>query len=113
MYWMLECTGCGARRVVYDSYLVSGAGEGPNDTQGNYGGPPLEERYRCLKACNQGMRAIGSIHEPGDQTMRQYKPYVSTNLDQSQIEEWSRLIREAGLDDLRIAGRTTTAGFTS
>jgi hypothetical protein len=100
LYWMLECKECGARRVVHDCYLVTGAGDDDTDLFGNYGGPPLEERYGCLKNCASGMRAIGSIFDLGSPTMWQYQPHVLIELDPSQIEEWWRLIREAGLETL-------------
>jgi hypothetical protein len=97
LYWMLECTGCRARRVVFDCYLVPGAGREPEDMFGNYGGPPLEERYECLNACAERMRTVGSIWAAGDETMWQHTPYAQIQLDRSQIDEWSRLIGKAGL----------------
>jgi hypothetical protein len=64
---------------------------------GNYGGLPLEKRYECLNACAKGMRTVGFIWEAGDETMWQHTPHVQIQLDRPQIDEWSRLIGEAGL----------------
>jgi hypothetical protein len=63
LFWMLECTECGTRRVVHDCYLVFiGTPNDPRTLEGvGYGGPPLAERYSCTKGCTAAMRAIGSI----------------------------------------------------
>jgi hypothetical protein len=44
------------------------------------------------------MRAIGSIFEPQDRTMWLHEPHKPIAMDQRQIDEWLRLIREAGLE---------------
>lgn len=98
LYWMLECTGCTSRRVVRDSYLKFMGVSHPNPAPGEgYGGPPLPERYGCTKGCSQGMRAIGSISGLDDSTMWLNDPHVPIEMDRSRAEEWSRLIKEAGL----------------
>ena len=98
LYWMLECTGCGTRRVVRDSYLIFVGTSEPNPPPGaGYGGPPLPERYDCTNGCSQRMRVIGSIFEPEDRTMWLDEPHEPVELDQQQTEEWLRLIQEAGL----------------
>jgi len=97
LYWMLECTGCGTRRVVYDCYLVF-VGSNDNFEPGSgYSGPPLPERYSCAKRCAAPMREVGSIFEPQDRTMWLHDPHREIEMDRHQIDEWRRLIREAGL----------------
>ncbi len=100
LYWMLECTGCGTRRVVRDCYLVFvGTPNDPDPAEGaGYSGPPLPERYRCTKGCPAPMRAVGSIFEPRDRTMWLHEPHRPIEMDQHQVDEWLRLIREAGLE---------------
>jgi hypothetical protein len=97
LYWMLECKHCGTRRVVHDTYLqfVGTSHPFPEPGEG-YGGPPLEERYGCTKGCSQQMQVIGAIFGPGDTKMWLHKPHIPVDMDPSQIEEWRRLIREAG-----------------
>ena len=84
---------------MHDCYLVF-VGD-PNDpelkTDGGYGGPPLPERYGCIKGCTAPMRVIGSIFEPRDRTMWRHEPYEKIVMDRSQTDEWLRLIEEAGL----------------
>lgn len=95
LYWMLECTGCGSRRVVHDSYLKFVGTSDPNPPPGaGYGGPPLPERYGCTNGCSERMRAVGSIFEPGDRTMWLHEPHKPIEMDQLQAEEWLRLIQE-------------------
>jgi hypothetical protein len=43
------------------------------------------------------MRAIGSIHSPGDRKMWLDEPHERVILDKDEVDEWLRLIREAGL----------------
>ena len=44
------------------------------------------------------MRAVGSIFEPQDRTMWLHEPHRPIEMDQHQVDEWLRLIREAGLE---------------
>jgi hypothetical protein len=100
LYWMLECTGCRTRRVVHDCYLVhvpTSNDEEPEEGDG-YGGPPLPERYSCTKGCTAPMRAIGSISNPMDRTMWLHEPHKPIEMSQHQLNEWFRLIQEAGLE---------------
>jgi hypothetical protein len=54
LYWMLECTACGSRLVVHDSYLKFDGTSNPNPLPGDgYGGAPLPERYKCTKGCSR------------------------------------------------------------
>jgi hypothetical protein len=91
---------CGARRVVHDTYLrfVGASSLDRLDTEG-YDGPPLPERYECLKGCARWLRAVGSLFEPDERTMWLHEPHVPIEMDDFQIAEWAQLIREAGLDD--------------
>jgi hypothetical protein len=97
LYWMLECTGCGSRLVVRDSYLklVGTSDPHPSDDAG-YGGPPLPERYRCTKGCFRPMKAVGSIDSPDGRTMWLHDPHVPIEMTKTQSEECLRLIQEAG-----------------
>ena len=97
LYWMLECTSCGARRVVYDRYLVFEGSAKPNpDDDDGYVGPPLPERHSCAKGCTGPLRAVGSLFEPDEEIMWLFDPHVPFQLTRSQSEEWQRLIREPG-----------------
>ena len=99
LYWMLECTGCGKRRVVHDCYLVYVGSSDPHPAPGDgYSGPPLPERYHCTKGCSSPMRAVGSIWKPGERTMWLDEPHKPIEMEQYQIDEWHQLIREAGLE---------------
>jgi len=102
LYWMLECKGCGRRRVVFDSFQAFIGTNDPDvelEEGEGYGGAFLPDRVTCVNACPQGMRAIGSMNRPEDSVLDLYEPYgVSVELDESQREEWRRLIQEAGLD---------------
>lgn len=100
LYWMLECNACGSRRVVYDQWLdfVGNCDADPRPGDG-FGGTPLPDRYHCANGCTRGMRALGSIHEPGDRTMWLSEPHIPIELDQTEVDDWSRLIREADLQD--------------
>jgi hypothetical protein len=98
LYWMLECTNCGRRRVVHDCYLVLVGTTDPDPVPGTgYTGPPLPERYGCSMGCSKGMRVIGSIDEPGDRIMWLDEPHEPIAMDQQRIAEWLLLIKEAGL----------------
>lgn len=99
LYWMIECKGCGRRRVVHDSYLeFTGTSEPASAPGDGYSGRPLNERYGCCGRCTEGMRAVGSIFSPDDTQMWRHDPHEPVDMNQEQIDEWSRLIREAGLD---------------
>ena len=99
LYWMLECKGCGDRRVVHDSYLEFLGTSEPNPPPGaGYGGPPIAERYDCPNGCTDGLRVIGSIFSPEDTEMWLHEPHEPVEMDQEQIDQWRQLIREAGLD---------------
>jgi hypothetical protein len=98
LYWMLECTACGSRRVVLDSYLqfVGTSSRHPAPGEG-YGGPPLPERYTCEKGCVQPMKAIGHIFAPDDEEMWLDEPYERVKMTAAQAAEWRQLIYAAGL----------------
>ena len=96
LFWMLECTGCGARLVVHDSYLkFIGTGSQSLLPGAGYGGPPLPDRHTCSKGCAEPMMAIGSIGGLGDPTMRLHDPYVLIEMTKAQSDEWRRLVQEA------------------
>ena len=98
LYWMLECKGCGGRRVVHDSYLELIGTSEPNPPPGaGYGGPSLTERYGCANGCSEGMRAVGSIFSREDTEMWLHEPHERIEMSQEQIDEWLQLIRAAGL----------------
>ena len=97
LYWMLECTGCGSRLVVHDSYLEFVGTSDPNPPPGaGYGGPPLPERHTCTKGCSRSMNALGSIFNLDDRTMWLHDPHVPIEMTKIQSGEWRRLIQEAG-----------------
>src|SRR5688572_13349060 len=107
LYWMLECTACGGRLVVFDSYLkfVGTPNPIPHEGEG-YEGPPLPERHKCPKGCLNSLNAVGSISHPSERTMWLAKPHVPVEMTNEQLDEWRRLIDEAGLF---ISGRSTPA----
>jgi hypothetical protein len=97
LHWMLECTECGTRLAVYDTYLKFLGTSEPNPMPGaGYGGPPLPERYKCANGCRWPMRAVGSIFDLQDDTMWLHEPHVPIKMSKVQLEEWRRLIREPG-----------------
>jgi hypothetical protein len=98
LYWMLECTPCGTRRVVYDSYLrfVGTSDPYPGEGEG-YVGPPLPQRYTCTKGCSGPMKAIGSVFSPDDETMWLHEPHVPIKMTKAQADELRQLIQAAGL----------------
>ena len=99
LYWMLGCTECASRRVVHDSYLeYLGTSARVPPAGAGYGGPPLPERYDCLKGCLQELRAVGAISTPEDRILWLNEPPVPIAMNQHQLDEWSRLIEDAGLD---------------
>lgn len=99
LYWMLECAECGCRRVVYDSYFEFVGSSHPEPAPGTgYVGPPLPKRYGCLKGCLKEMRVIGSISNPDDTEMWLCEPHQRINMNRKQIDEWLRLIQDAGLE---------------
>lgn len=98
LYWMLECTACGSRLVVHDSYLELVGTSDPNPPDGaGYGGPPLPERCRCTEGCSRPMKAIGSIFSPDDATMWLNEPHLPVKMTKQQSDEWQQLIQAAGL----------------
>ena len=98
LYWMLECTACGSRRVVHDSYLQFVGTSDPDPQPGEgYEGPPLPERYTCTKGCSRPMKAVGSIFDPDDEEMWLHEPHVKVRMTKAQSNEWRRLIQAAGL----------------
>jgi hypothetical protein len=107
LYWMLECSTCGARRIVHDSYLgFADTGESDSDSADSwpapgagYGGLPLPERYGCRSGCAGAMRAIGSVSSADDETVWLENPHRAAPMDEKLREEWVRLIREADLLD--------------
>ena len=99
IYWLLECTKCGARHVVHDTYLVFVGTTDPHPVFGaGYRGPPLPERSNCKKGCCAAMRVIGSLYKPDDHTMLLHEPRKRIKMTRRQINEWRQLIREAGLE---------------
>jgi len=100
LYWMLECTACGSRLVVYDKYLKfvgSSYPKGaPPPPDGGYGGPPLPERYKCTKGCSRPLKVIGSIFRPNDEEMYLHDPHVRVKMTKAQSDEWRQLIQAAG-----------------
>ena len=98
LYWMLECTTCGSRLVVHDSFLrFVGTSDPDPPTGGGYGGPPLPERYTCTKGCSRPMKVIGSIFNPDDEEMWLHKPHVPVKMTKAQSDEWRQLIQAAGV----------------
>ena len=94
LYWMLECTACGHRLVVHDSYLEFVGTSDPNPMPGaGYGETPLPERYTCTKGCSRPMKAIGSIFSPDDKEMWLFKPHVPVKMTPARSAEWRLLIR--------------------
>ena len=108
LYWMLECKKCGARLVVHDSYLKFVGTSLPNPAPGSgYGGPPLPERYGCIKGCSRSMKALGCIDTPDDRTMWLNEPHVPIEMTMARSREWQRLIQEAdyaGNPDVTFTG---------
>jgi hypothetical protein len=97
LYWMLECTDCGARLVVHDCYLVLVGGRDPAaDSDTGYEGPPLPQRHRCVHGCDRPMRAVGSMFSPDDRTMWLHDPHVPITMTKTQSREWRRLLQEPG-----------------
>jgi len=98
LYWMLECSGCGTRRVVLDSYLEFIGTPKANRMPGTGdGGKPLHERYGCAKGCAQPMKTIGFKWDRDDEEMWLDEPYVLVKLTSEQTNEWRQLIEAAGL----------------
>lgn len=98
LYWMLECTACGTRLVVHDTYLVFVGTSEPNPPSGSgYQGPPLPDRCTCINGCGRPMKAIGSIFSRSDETMWMHEPHVPVKMTRAQSDEWRQLIRAAGL----------------
>jgi hypothetical protein len=105
LYWMLECTACGSRFVVHDSYLKFVGTRDPNPPEegAGYGGPPLPERHTCTKGCSRPLKAVGSIFSPEDETMWLHEPHLPVEMTKAQSDEWRRLIQAAGLADAAIS----------
>jgi hypothetical protein len=99
LFWMIECTGCGTRRVVKDRYLrFVGTGK-PNPAPGEgYAGPPLPERYGCANGCSRPMKAIGWRSLPDSDEMWQHEPYMKIRMTRAEADEWRQLIRAAGYE---------------
>jgi len=96
LYWMLECTACGSRFVVYDTYLKFVDTSKPIPVSGEgYEGPPLPERYECAKGCSRSLKAIGSIFRPDDEEMWLHTPHVPVKMTKAQSQEWRQLIEVA------------------
>jgi hypothetical protein len=95
LYWMLESSRCGCRRVVRDIYLeIVGPGE-PGSIPGVvYGGRPLPERYGCLEACPEVPQVLGSVLSPDDDVMWLHTPHEPRAMDARQRREWVRLIAQ-------------------
>lgn len=88
LYWMLECRGCGGRRVVRDSYRRFVGGPSAEFAGGGYGGPPLEERYDCRHRCGSGMRVVGSVFGAADSHMWTHEPHQRVPLSVWQRGQW-------------------------
>ena len=110
LYWMLECDACRTRFVVRDSYYKS-VGVSPDEyvrrpngsigplPGAGYGGPPLEKRYTCARGCTGSLTPVASVLTPNEENMWLHRPHEQVAMTPGQREEWSRLIREAGLGD--------------
>jgi len=98
LYWMLECTACGTRFVVHDSYRKFVGYSTPDPQPGDgYGGPPLPERYTCAKGCSRPLRPIGAIRGTDDEEMWLHDPHVPVKMTRARTKEWQQLIQAAGL----------------
>jgi len=106
LYWMLECTACGSRLVVHDSYYAFIGNPDRKSSLGTdnilkefdamgrgYGGPPLTERYTCKKGCAQSMKAIGWVHSLTDETMWLQDSRMSIKMTRAQRKEWMELTK--------------------
>ena len=49
------------------------------------------------------MKAVASIFDPDDETMRLHDPYVQVVLTEAQAEDWRRLIQHVGVAEERPA----------
>ena len=106
LYWMLECSYCGTRLVVHDSFLEFVGGPDCDEGEG-YGDRPLPERHGCSKGCSGPMRALGSIFRPEDEEMWLFEPHVPIAMTRAQRDEWSRLIQNTGIaPDIEVASAT-------
>lgn len=95
LYWMLECSGCHCRFVVYDSYLVFLGTDRPDPQPGDgYGGPPLPMRYSCVRGCADTLHAVGSIHQLDDTQMRLNIPSMSMEMPEHLEKEWRYLLAD-------------------
>jgi hypothetical protein len=96
LYWMLECSRCGSRRVVHACYLeyVGYFGPEPIHPGAGYGGRPLPERYGCLEGCPGPPQVLGSVFSPDDDVMWLHTPHEPRPMDARQRREWVRLIAQ-------------------
>lgn len=91
LYWMIECTECGGRRVVYDAGIQAAT------------------RHCCPKGCSREIRPIGRIHPWDLDVMDEMGVVPEGYFSSAQYvigseplavskAEWLRLIDEAGPD---------------
>jgi hypothetical protein len=101
-YRMFECSGCGARHVVRDSFEYIGTSD-PDPPPGS-GWLRVIEPKMCEKRCSQPMIEIGYIYnlDRGEMTLplgTQSTDHTGrrVKLTKVQADEWRRLIEAAGL----------------
>lgn len=99
-YRMFECTGCGARHVVLDSFEYIGTSD-PDPPPGS-GWLRVTKPKICEKRCSQPMVEIGYIYNLDEMTLplnSQSPDHAvrSVKLTKAQADEWRRLIEAAGL----------------
>ena len=102
LYWLLECTKCGARRVVRGTWLeavrppdIDPSGGWPIPGS-EYGGQGLDERNRCLR-CLGKVRKLASTFSAQSREMSDYDAdgkykSVHREMTQEEFEEWTALI---------------------
>jgi hypothetical protein len=98
LYWMIECAGCGARPIVFETFLVFVGlsirmlPSDPGTTQ-RHSMSAIPARRECV----QPMKTIGSIGYVDDEKMWLYEPHVPVTMTKPQADEWRHLIEVAGL----------------
>jgi hypothetical protein len=95
LYWMLECSHCGGRRVVRDMYRLPTRGSVTSLAGGGFDGPALEERYHCLKGCAARVMIVASVLGPWHTTMWIQEPYEPLTMTLPRRAEWLWFIAKA------------------